>query len=73
MGNSYRASEQRTGELKAKGTVNNYCCVQIRNSFQTGLALGSFCILTGLVLLFDAIYLVAANITGSRNKNVEDP
>jgi hypothetical protein len=53
--------------------VNNYCCVQIRNSFQTGLALGSFCILTGLVLLFDAIYLVAANITGSRNKNVEDP
>jgi hypothetical protein len=36
------------------------------------LALGSFCIITGLVLLADAIFMLATNLFGSRNKNDSD-
>ena len=41
---------------------------RLPKSFQTafnvhsGLALGSFCIITGIVLLIDAVHLVATNI-----------
>jgi hypothetical protein len=66
VGGTVDRMEQKTIEpfdnLMSKKSISTLVCFQTPFNVHSGLALGSFCIITGIVLLVDAVALVATNI-----------